>query len=227
MKNQKTNLTIILFFLFSIVLITSSFQCNDCDSFIDNRSSFKIKIEQLEKSYNIGDTIWISADFDSNLELENSSFRYDNSNQIGDIDFQIWRIEANNKKINKGINDFDYIVIKGKFYNIEYNTKKTYEIEKRVEFNCTDTTCSFKFGVICSHKGIYGFKVWGGNFGYKDNSDCQSNKFDGVTFDIKQNNFTLCKEINTNSLFVETRFGGRTFYDKPLNAKYLYFFKVE
>lgn len=224
MKNTRS-LPLNVVFLLAFFIVSAGFQCNDCDEYIENISKFSIQIEPLQSSYNRTDTIWISATFDSNLALENSDESYDNSNQRADIDFHIYRIEENNEKITQGIKDFHYLNIEGEFNELEFHDK-SYQVQGRIDFTCSDTLCYFKIGILCHNPGIYGFAVSNGGFGYFDESDCQYNMFN-VSFDIQENNFEICEEINTHNLSISTPGGGRTWLPDPESRNTLYFFKVE
>jgi len=215
-----------LFLVLLAYIITSGFQCNKCEENINNIATFKIDISPLNAIVKVGDTLWISCDFDSDFELENSVGKYNNSNSSCEIDFNIMRIISDNEKVKDGVNYFDINIIDGNFYsanNSIYNEK----VKQTLNFSCSNSNCEFKFGVICKNKGYFGFKVWGGQFGLESNSDCESNRFENINFNIERNNFDICNEINTNKLFVYEKKRTWSTYSNLDEGKNFYFFKVE
>jgi len=224
MKSNVLRLSV--FFVFVIFITTSGFQCYDCEKNVNNISSFKIDISPIEKVFEVGDTIWISTSFDSNIELNNSTFSYDNSNQLCDFDLNVLHIQSDNQKVKDGVGFFEFLIEKG-----EISSPNQYQgnsdVKQMVSFNCSDQFCEFRIGIVCKDSGYFGLKVWGGGFGYDTSNDCESSRFDNITFNIDNNNFEMCKEIGTDKLFVYEKKRNWSSYTKVVESKNFYFFKVE
>ena len=205
-------------FLFSLFLLFSNFQCDDCNGKLHGRSSYTADIMPLQESYAIGDTISLGTSFSSKIPLENSRTTHDNSGQMAWFAVQVFEVRPDNETIVEGIEDFDIFSRTGSIFPHPY-----YESRLAIEITATCDTdnCAFQVGIIPRKAGIYCLSLLDSSFG---ENECASLRFIGNDFGLEDNNFDICQEINTTQFRL---LEGGAFFSNPEEVGSFYFFRVE
>lgn len=204
----------LIFGLLLFSLLTSGFTCHDCDEELYGSATFEATIDSELVEYQNGDTITIRTDFNALLELNGTSDVYDIRNQISTNALSIFGVRPNNSPLVDAISDFT--TLPG---NI--NTQVNHEVGNSfvtIESLC-DNNCSFEVKLIPNKNGIFLFKLLGRSL---LSDHCNNVGLNG-NFDVAENNFSLCSEVNTNSIQYPN--GGGTFRTPEIDES-LYFFKV-
>jgi hypothetical protein len=194
------------------------FQCDDCDERINNTYSFSIGNELNAKEYNLGDTLFLSANLKSTLILDNG-LPYEMNDQNFYLNMEIVRLRENNQPSYDGLKYFELIDYQG-------ISMSRYDgiINTTLSFSCRDEKCLLKIGLKTLEKGYYVFIQGHGSFN-NEQDECEVNQANAYLSDGFDNNAAICKEIMKTRLVIDNT--GRSIYDSlPISSRGLYFFKV-
>jgi len=187
-----------LYFLLSII----SFDCEregTCPDQIFNESSLKIDLTPEHFTYAIGDTIWLSSKFDTDLELTNKDEIRDVSDSEGSIPLLLLDIDSGSD-ISRGYSDFDIINVKGQVSQEGFNSNiKKYE--GRLIFGCDSLSCEFITGIVPKFSGTYCVIMKNGNIRLDPNASCSEQiGFFKNSFTTSAFNREIYEEVNIKSI---------------------------
>ena len=208
-------------FLFSLLLLFSNFQCDDCNGKLHDQSSYTAAIVPLQDNYTIGDTILLGASFSSQIPLERSRTTHYNAGQLAWFAVQVFEVRPDNETIVDGIEDFDIFSTTGEIIPSPYLDRR---LAKEITIVCDSDSCAFQIGIIPRKAGIYGLSLLDSNFG---ENECESLRFIGNDFGLEDNNFGICQQINTTQFRLLESGEGGVFYANPEKVGRFYFFRVE
>ncbi len=219
--------------LIFMVILFCDFQCGEDDDNCreTNKATFDVTVNPNIKKMNQGDTLWIEANFETLLSLSNKNEIVDISNSECTFSIDIFEVTQSSSEIQDGIHDFEYINEIGKIYqdSSRASTDPRNDYEGRIDFNCQDSTCDFKIGIIPINQGYYCIKLGVGRFGLENyESDCDVlNKFELMKFDVNNHNWEYFDILNLNYLYLRST-GGTSTVIKVEESKYaMYMFEVE
>ena len=211
---KSSNSTNLLLILLSSLIFTN-FTCNDCEEELHDQKNYSIMVLPQQIIYEIGDTIIVSANFSSQIELELSNQIHDNTDQLANFNIEIFQGIESNVDAIQARDDFEIIDITG---NTLIPLRRTWEIQ--VENTCNENLCELVFGIIPRNVGYFGISQKLGRFGYEN--ECQN--FTLIPSEIESNednNFEIFNEINISRIRIN-----RSYYANPETENSLYFFRV-
>ncbi len=213
---MKSNNSIAYQLLLLSSLFFINFTCHDCEDTLTDRSNFSVIPSTSQNTFSIGDTLFLSTHFSTQMELEFSGTVYDNSNQLVNYTMKLFEgTNVNNTSIEARDN-FEFLNSIG-FVSFPYS--RTFEIVP--ENRCDEDLCELEFGIIPQKKGYFGIMLRSGRFGYEDNS-CQSLSLMPTEIESNgNNNFEIFNEIGLSTIRIEG-----SFFRNPESEALLYFFKV-
>lgn len=192
-----------------------NFQCNDCDTELNDQSSFIVTPSTTENNIRIGDTLFLKTSLSSQIPLQFSGSIHDNSDQLINYRLEIFEGINSNTDAKEARDDFEYI---NKVGMVSMPTARTWEI--LIENTCDENLCELEFGMIPQKKGRYGLLLKAGRFGLDNECDFLS-LFPPEIESDGNNNFEIFNEINLSNIRVDN-----VFFDSPESELLLYFFKV-
>jgi hypothetical protein len=197
-------------------LSLSNFQCYDCDEFVDDRYEYIIDLKPSAREFNLGDTILLSLNIDSDMELKFSGDIYDNSNQYISYAFKIFELQQGQINVIPARDNFIINGIKG---NISLPVSRDFDVN--VYGNCSSTQCELETSLTPQKLGLYGIQLDLNYFG-DINNECVTLSMSPQGFnDSGANNTDIVEELNIQFLRIEF-----TNFNMPKTDKRLYLFKV-
>ena len=186
-------LTILTSFLFY------NFQCNKeeiCANRITNRSSVKVDVSPEQLEYSIGDTIWLSTNFDTELEISNSNEVINVANGNGFFRTIIAYLDSG-AEVKRGFSDFEIINNNGELNQIGIENENILKYQGQLYFSCDSIYCKFQIGLVPQRTGNYCVTIALGRIGINDTSECPSNnRLEDNTFNVTSHNRELYQEFN-------------------------------
>ena len=205
----------IVFLLILSSLIFTNFQCNDCEDTLHDRSSFTVIPNSTESTFTIGDTLFLTTSFSSQIELELSGSTHDNSNKFINYTVELFEGVKDNIDAVEARDNFEFINSIG---TVSIPFARTWEIV--VENTCDENLCELEFGMIPNKTGYFGLSLRSGFFGNED--ECQFLSLVPTEIESNDNNnFEIFNDLNLSKI----RTHG-SFYRNPELESLLYFFKV-
>jgi hypothetical protein len=202
------------------LFICYGFSCDNCDNYFTRNYIFESDQNQLKKTYQVGEDILLPVEFSAIMGCENNIV-YDNSNGDFSFSFQLLRIRDNNQDVTDGLRYFE--ITDSTLSFIASHSVLTRDIQGQLTLTCDDHFCGKKVPITCLASGYYAIRFMNGTFG--EYNECQDNFMD-LSFLPGDNNFSICKEINTTRFRINPGGFGGSFISNPAEDKRLCFFKV-
>ena len=202
------------------LFICYGFSCDNCDNYFTRNYIYESDQNQLKKTYQVGENILLPVEFSAIMGCENNIV-YDNSNGDFSFNIQLLRIRDNNQNVTDGLRYFEMPDTTITF--ITSNSVFTRDIQGQFTLTCDNHLCGKKIPITCQAPGYYAIYLLNGTFG--EYNECQSNDME-LSFLAGDNNFSICKEINTTRFSINPGGFGGSFFSAPADDRRLYFFKV-
>ncbi|MEL6356965.1 MAG: hypothetical protein AAFQ37_08560 [Bacteroidota bacterium] len=187
---MRSNLLLILIGSFCLL----NFYCED-ECFVVNEAQLEVVIDPVQSTYQLGDTIWINANFSSDF---GGTTDFTISEFGGLALAYLFRPDTTTGVIFDASDAFQSIARMGELIENRPGIEEDFGVYW--QYRCPEGNCAFKIGLIPEETGNYLVQVAGLGFDIIDPKlECiEQNAFSRTTL--------LLEDNNVNTFFVGTRF---------------------
>ena len=215
-----------ILFIIICFLLFANFQCDKdpCEMYITHQIPLNALVTEEKYAYTIGDTIWLSNEFNTKLELINGGGTLSLEYGKCFVDLFLMRLEDTQHKL-VGYTDFNIINDLGELTqaNIEDSLKIKYA--GQILYNCGKDKCSFRVGLVPQLKGNYCFLLHSGKVIVQDTSMCPAANHFATEFNVSSHNRQIFKELDIDWIEFRSKNGSGGLQVAELDQAYA--FKVK